>query len=92
MNANDLDLDIAAADGIISRDQAVRLRELSLRSSGVDGSSIDFSQDTRDEPFRLMRGFRDVFIAIGVAIFAIGLTVTALSLTGRIWLSNGLLL
>lgn len=87
MIVNHLDLDIAVAEGIISRDQAVQLRDLSVRDMAVGDSPIDFSQDTRDEPFRLLRGFRDVFIAIGVVIFAIGLTAIAWKLTGEIGLS-----
>lgn len=75
-----LDLDVAVAEGIVSRDQALRLRDLAARDrlsrDGADSEpAIDFTQDTRDEPFRLLRGFRDVFIAIGVAIFSIGITL-----------------
>ncbi len=86
---NHLDLDIAVAEGIVSRDQAVRLRDLSLRSAGIDSAYIDFSQDTRDEPFRLLRGFRDVFISIGVAIFAFGISAIALPFVGEFSFSNG---
>jgi len=82
MIVNHLDLDIAVAEGVISRDQAIRLRDLSVRDLAGDDSSIDFSQDMRDEPFRLLRGFRDVFIAIGVVILAGGLSTIALTLAG----------
>ncbi len=81
MIVNQLDLDIAVAEGYISHDQALQLRDLSRRTRAADDSMLDFSQETRDEPFRLLRGFRDIFIAIGVAIFAIGLTVTAVTQT-----------
>lgn len=81
MIVNQLDLDIAVAEGMISRDQALQLRDLSKRAQAGGDEILDFSQDTRDEPFRLLRGFRDVFIAIGAAIFVIGLTATALSQT-----------
>jgi hypothetical protein len=87
---NHLDLDIAIAESIVSRDQAVRLRDLSMRSAGPDSAYIDFSQDTRDEPFRLLRGFRDVFISIGVAIFAFGISAIALPFIGKFTFSNGL--
>lgn len=81
MIVSQLDLDIAVAEGVISHDQALQLRNLSRRTTAADDSALDFSQDTRDEPFRLLRGFRDIFIAIGVAIFATGLSVTALTQT-----------
>lgn len=83
MIVNHLDLDTAVSEEIISREQAVQLQALANRHSGPDSAYIDFVQDTRDEPFRLMRGFRDFFIAVGVVIFAIGLSSTALSLQGE---------
>ena len=82
MIVNNLDLDIAVADGIISRDQAIRLGNLVARDLAAGDKPIDFTQDTRDEPFRLLRGFRDAFVAIGVVIFAIGLTALAAKFTG----------
>ena len=85
MIVNRLELNDAVAEGIVSRDQAVRLHELSVRSSGGDDSLIDLSHDTRDEPFRLLRGFRDVFIAIGVGIFVVGLSAMVLPITGKFW-------
>ena len=72
------DLQAAVAEGIISQDQAERLRDFSSRLSSSSGEAMEFSQDTRDEPFRLLRGFRDFFIAVGIVIFAVGIT----SLTG----------
>lgn len=69
------DLEAAVAEGIISQAQAERLRDFARRlAAGSDSEALEFSQDTRDEPFRLLRGFRDFFIAIGIAIFAVGLT------------------
>ncbi|MFP6759365.1 MAG: hypothetical protein VCC99_14285 [Alphaproteobacteria bacterium] len=79
MIVNNLDLDSAVAEGIISREQAARLRDLSTRDPASLDASIDFSQDTRDEPFRLLRGFRDFFIAIGVGIFAVGLSAVGVN-------------
>lgn len=49
-----------------SLDQAVS-------ANPADEGGIDLSQDPRDEPFRLLKGFRDVFIALGIAIFAVGI-------------------
>lgn len=76
------DLEAAVAEGIISQAQAERLRDFARRlSAGSDSEALEFSQDTRDEPFRLLRGFRDFFIAIGIAIFAVGLTSLLYSFT-----------
>lgn len=83
MIVNNLDLDIAVAEGVISRAQALQLRDLTVRDLAGSETPIDFSQGTRDEPFRLLRGFRDVFIALGVLIFAIGLSIFATGLIGR---------
>ncbi|MGI9412876.1 MAG: hypothetical protein ACR2PM_04365 [Hyphomicrobiales bacterium] len=73
----DTDLDAAVGEGIISRDQAMQLRDLAKRTAEAAGETLDFTPETRDEPFRLLRGFRDVFIAIAVAIFAFGLSSLA---------------
>lgn len=89
MIVNGLDLDTAVAEGIISRDQATQLRDLSVRDKTMDDSTIDFSQDTRDEPFRLLRGFRDFFIAVGVIIFAVGLSSYSFSFMGKISTADG---
>ncbi len=76
------DLQAAVAEGIISQDQAERLRDFANRLSGAGGEAMEFTQDTRDEPFRLLRGFRDFFIAIGIVIFAIGVTSLAFGYLG----------
>lgn len=83
MIVNGLDLDTAVAEGVISRDQATQLRDLSVRDKVMDDATIDFSQDTRDEPFRLLRGFRDFFIAVGVVIFAVGLSSFLYTFIGK---------
>jgi MFS family permease len=75
------DLDAAVHEGIISQDQATQLRDLAKRLSTTGEELLDFSHNMRDEPFRLMRGFRDIFIAIGLAIFAFGLTSVAQAVT-----------
>ncbi len=77
MIVKNLDLDIAVAEGVISKAQALQLQDLSRKTQTGDEAAVDFSQDPRDEPFRLLRGFRDIFIAIGVAIFASGLWFAA---------------
>jgi len=73
------DLDVAVHEGIISGDQASRLRDLASRLSSTSDEALEFTQDTRDEPFRLLRGFRDFFIFVGIVIFAIGLTTLVIS-------------
>jgi len=78
----DTDLDAAVGEGIISRDQAAQLRDLAKRTAQAAGDPLDFTPETRDEPFRLLRGFRDVFIAIAVAIFAFGLSSLATVFSG----------
>jgi hypothetical protein len=71
------DLNAAVGEGIISTDQARRL----LAFAGQPVAGVYDQLDPRDEPFRLLRGFRDVFIAIGVLIFGIGATVMVLQYT-----------
>lgn len=74
-----LDLDAAVAAGIISRDQARRLRALSERKEDESEERLDFSQAIDDEPFRLNRGFRDIFVAIGLLIFGAGVSALAVN-------------
>jgi hypothetical protein len=84
MIVNNLDLNRAAANGIISAAQAQELRKFAEREAEASDGPIDFTQDIRDEPFRLLRGFRDAFVAIGVVIFAIGLTAVSFKITGSL--------
>jgi hypothetical protein len=74
-----LDLEAAIAAGIISRQQADRLRDLSEQGQAGPDAPLDFSQGVADEPFRLNRGFRDIFVAIGLVIFGAGVSALALS-------------
>ncbi len=69
-------LDRAVAQAIITNEQASALRKLarSVQESEIS-SEIDFSVSSQDEPFRLLKGFRDFFIAIGIIILAIGLSM-----------------
>lgn len=55
--------------GIITADQALALRKLPLDSGPERFSTVS----TRDEPFALFRGFRDVFLALGLIVLAVGL-------------------
>lgn len=79
---NSSDLDAAVMEGIISRDQADRLVDFARRTANPNDDALEFSQDTRDEPFRLLRGFRDFFIAVGIVIFAVGATSLAIGFLG----------
>lgn len=80
MPVTQIDLHLAVAEGIISNEQAEQLRHLAVRDVPPGETTLDFSQDPRDEPFRFIRGFRDVFIAIGLLIFVIGLTTIEIKL------------
>lgn len=77
------DLKAAADEGIISAEQAIQLEAFAHKLASGQGGRMSFVQDVRDEPFRLLRGFRDVFIALGVLIFSFGATgVAFLALPG----------
>lgn len=65
-------IDAAVAQGILTADQAVRLRDLA-RGGSAPAVSTEPSADPDDEKFRLIGGFNDVFVTIGV-----GLLVAAL--------------
>lgn len=71
---NAADLENGVAEGIISVDQAERLKALAAKNRG---EAIKYASD--DEPFRLFRGFRDFFLALGLGIFSIGLAGLLLS-------------
>lgn len=66
------------AAGIITPDQALALRQLPLDSGPERFSTVA----SGDEPFALFRGFRDVFLAIGIVILAVGLTSVAGQILG----------
>lgn len=63
----DEQLDAAVAEGIIDSDQAARLRDFVKRGP----RHVDVSEraaDPDDEKFRLIGGFNDVFVSIGVLL------------------------
>lgn len=68
-------LELAVSRGIISREQSEALSALAGGAEELQASEIDFSVSADDEPFRLLKGFRDFFIAIGIVILAIGLSM-----------------
>ncbi|MEQ8665122.1 MAG: hypothetical protein RIC16_05300 [Rhodospirillales bacterium] len=73
MTIERIDLTLAVEQGIVSEHQAERLRELASARSGDSDSTVDYSQDPRDEPFRFMKGFGDLFIALATIILSVGL-------------------
>ena len=72
---NKTDLSNAVSEGIIAREQEIQLNAFSARSHANDENPLYQVSETRDEPFRLLRGFRDIFIALGIAFLAVGATV-----------------
>lgn len=75
----DDDLEAAIGEGVIDRVQAIRLRHLAeTRRQAEKAAGFDAGNPTEDarpvdpdeERFRLIGGFNDVFVAIGVALLA----------------------
>jgi hypothetical protein len=75
------DLDAAVAEGVIDRAQAIRLRHLvetrrvAEKAPGAAIAPTFAAEDARpldpdDERFRLIGGFNDVFVTIGVCLLA----------------------
>ncbi|MEM6615715.1 MAG: hypothetical protein AAF619_04240 [Pseudomonadota bacterium] len=76
-------LKAAVAEGILSADQSARLFAFSARQRG---EATEYTSE--DEPFRFVRGFRDVFIALGLILLFGGIagSVLATFTTGLIFL------
>ncbi|WP_072396344.1 hypothetical protein [Hyphomicrobium sp. CS1GBMeth3] len=67
-------IEAAIAEGALTPDQAARLREIARGASSAGAAlSADAPPDPDDEKFRLIGGFNDVFVTIGV-----GLLISAL--------------
>jgi len=64
----DADLDAAVAEGIVTEAQAAALRELVRRRARERAAALG-----HEERFRFLRGFNDVFFAIGLVLFLAGL-------------------
>lgn len=65
-------IEAAVAQGILSLDQATRLRDLAL--DGAAPTQLeDAPSDPDDEKFRLIGGFNDVFVTIGVLLLVAAL-------------------
>jgi hypothetical protein len=69
-------IEAAVAQGILTADQAVRLRDLARGSVVRDEPSAD----PDDEKFRLIGGFNDVFVTIGVGLLVAALFALASAL------------
>jgi hypothetical protein len=68
----DEDLDTAVAQGVIDASQAARLRDLA-KTRLIASVSDDLPADADDEKFRLIGGFNDVFVTIGVLLLVAAL-------------------
>lgn len=64
---NDADIDDAVAQGIVTAAQAAALRELAHRRAHERAAAL-----SHEERFRFLKGFNDVFFAIGVVLFLLG--------------------
>jgi len=67
---DDVDLDAAVAGGLIGEDQALALRNLAARQSGVSNASV--------ERLEFATGLADLMTAVGLValgIFALGITI-----------------
>ncbi len=72
-------IEAAVAQGILTAEQAGRLRELA-RSYSPGIAAVEAHADPDDEKFRLIGGFNDVFVTIGVAL----LVAALFALTGAL--------
>ncbi len=69
---HDDDLNAAVGVGIVTLPQADALREFAARRR-----SAGAAEHADEEDFRFMRGFNDIFFAIGVVLFGAGLAIFA---------------
>lgn len=65
-------IDAAVAQGVLTAEQAERLREIS-RANPADAPPVEAAADPDDEKFRLIGGFNDVFVTIGVLLLVASL-------------------
>lgn len=62
------DLDAAVAEGIVTDAQAVALRDFVLKRR-----RRQIAEEVNEERFRFMRGFNDIFFAVGILLLGFGL-------------------
>ncbi|MEP3630417.1 MAG: hypothetical protein ABJN04_10475 [Hyphomicrobiales bacterium] len=85
---NKTDLANAVSEGIITGEQAEQLNALSKRLHTNDENPRFQELETRDEPFRLLRGFRDIFIALGILFLSMSATILNFAITGNALIIN----
>lgn len=68
-------LDLAVAQGILTAEQAARLRALAEGGAPADAdrAADPVTVNPDDERFRLIGGFNDIFVTIGIALLVVGL-------------------
>ena len=77
------DLEAAAAAGVISPEQAAALEAfLQTRSAPIGAIALP-GPANGEEDLRFIRNFHDVFLSIGIVIFAAGTTVAGFTLPER---------
>jgi hypothetical protein len=69
---NKAELEAAAAAGVISAEQAGKLNDFLAKNAASAGVAPPLSGE---EDFRFIRNFHDLFLAIGIVLFAIGMAV-----------------
>lgn len=61
-------INAAVAQGILSQEQAARLRDLARGQTREDDAADEPPVHPDDEKFRLIGGFNDIFVTIGVLL------------------------
>ncbi len=75
------DLDAAVAAGVISAEQAAALRALQAERTPPEANAIPVAPKGEEE-LRFIRNFHDVFLSIGIAIFAVGMVLGGFAILG----------
>ena len=70
-------IEAAVAQGILTAEQALQLRALARGDAAPAAALSEPRHDPDDERFRLIGGFNDVFVTIGVALLVSGLFTLA---------------
>jgi hypothetical protein len=84
------DLEAAAAAGVLSPDQVEPLIAfLSGRVAPIPAAVAIPAAPTGEEDLRFIRNFHDVFLSIGIVIFAIGMVLGGFALMGDAALGGG---
>lgn len=81
MKISEQSLDLAVAQGVLSAEQADRLRALAAAGKGAAGED---RQD--DEKLRFIGGFGDVFVTLGIALVLVAVAHFARASLGVTWM------